>query len=105
MHCVRSRLTGTFNLLLANGAIRDLLFCFVLRLNSAAHVLAKRSVRERRFLLKIIYFPRNFCVKASSCAFLVLTFFSFLMGLGNAAKNSVSPGIYGHWSYTALIHP
>lgn len=52
MHCMRSCLTGTFNLILANGALRDLLFCFVLRLNSASHVLARRSVQERRFLLK-----------------------------------------------------
>jgi len=70
VHCVSSCLTGTLNLLLANGALHDLLVCFVLRLNSASHVLAKRSVQERRFLLKMIYFPRNFCMKANSCAFL-----------------------------------
>lgn len=73
-------LNWDFNLLLANGALHDLLFCFVLGLNSASHILAKRSIQERRFLLKRIYFPRNFCVKATSCAFLVTYFLLLCYG-------------------------
>lgn len=77
---VRLCLTGTSNLHLANRDLCDLLFCFMLRLNSASHILAKRSVQERRFLLKIICFPRNFLVKANSFAFLLTYFFLLCSG-------------------------
>lgn len=75
MDCVRLCLISASNLHLANRALCDVLFCFVLRLNSASHILAKRSVQERRFLLKIICFPRNFLVKANSCIPSDLLFF------------------------------
>lgn len=59
------------NLLLVNGAFCHLLLCIVPRLNSASYILAKSSVQERRFLLKIMHFPRNFYLKANSYAFSV----------------------------------
>lgn len=53
VHHVRSLLTKTVNLPLANQALRDLLLCVVLRLHCASRLLAESSVQERRFLLKI----------------------------------------------------
>lgn len=96
MDCVRVCLAGTSNLHLANRAFCDLLFCFVRRLNSASHILANKSVQERRFLLKIICFPRNFL--SESQLFRIpsdLLSPPFVPGLGNAAKSSVSPGVIG----------
>lgn len=59
------------NLLLVNWALCHLLLCVGPRLNFASHILAKSSVQERRLLWQIMYFPRNFYLKANFYAFLV----------------------------------
>lgn len=103
VHCVRLRLTGTFNLLLSNGALRDLLFCFVLRLNSASHVLTKEKCpREKVVIKNDIFSQKLLCESQFFCIPNNLLSPPLLWDLVMLQKNTVSPG---HCSYTALIFP
>lgn len=70
--CVRLCLAGTSNLHLANRALCDLLFCFVLRLNSASHILGmekcpreKVFIKNNMFSQKLLSESQLFCIPSN----------------------------------------